>query len=207
MFSIVIPTLWKSSRIHKLLSDLIECNDIGEIILIDNSSEFYNYYENLDKVKLIQPGKNLYVNPSWNLGIEIAKYDHICLCNDDIEFNSILFDILISTPEALSNKIIGMHSENYHINFPGELKLTPTNNRNWGWGCLIIFERKNWIPIPENIKVWYGDDFIFNNNPIQCYNLEGFPIQTEMSITSDEVIFNEVKRQDQINYYQWKNSH
>jgi len=100
-----------------------------------------------------------------------------------------------------------MHSENYHINFPGELKLTPTNNRNWGWGCLIIFEKKNWIPIPENIKVWYGDDFIFNDNPIQCYNLEGFPIQTEMSTTSDEVTFNEIKRQDQINYYQWKNSH
>jgi hypothetical protein len=100
-----------------------------------------------------------------------------------------------------------MHSENYHISFPGEIKLTPAKDRNWGWGCLIILEKKNWIPIPENIKIWCGDDFIFHNPSIQCYNLEGFPIQTEMSTTSDEVTFNEVKRQDQINFYQWKNSH
>jgi len=42
MFSVVIPTLWKSPRIHKLLLDLIKCNNVGEIILIDNSSEFFN---------------------------------------------------------------------------------------------------------------------------------------------------------------------
>ena len=38
MYSIVIPTLWKSPRIHKLLFDLIECNSVDEIILIDNNN-------------------------------------------------------------------------------------------------------------------------------------------------------------------------
>jgi hypothetical protein len=207
MFSIVIPTLWKSPRIHNLLSNLIECNNVGEIILIDNSSEFFNYYEALDKVKLIQPKENLYVNPSWNLGVKLAQYDYIGLCNDDLEFDSSIFDFITLNPEIVLDKIVGMHSENYHINFLNGINLRPTNNRNWGWGCLILFEKKNWIPIPENIRVWYGDDFIFNNNPVQCYNLEGFPIQTEMSTTSDQEVFNEIKKQDQINYNQWKNSH
>lgn len=207
MFSIVIPTLWKSPRIHELLSSLINCNNVGEIILIDNSSEFFNYYTTLDKVKLIQPKENLYVNPSWNLGVELATYNYICLCNDDLKFDPILFDLTTHYPDIMSDKIIGMHSENYHINFSNEIKLVPTNSRNWGWGCLILFEKKNWIPIPENIKVWYGDDFIFNDNPTQCYNLEGFSILTEMSTTSDQETFNEIKKQDQINYYRWKNSH
>jgi len=207
MFSIVIPTLWKSTRIHKLLSGLIECASVGEIILIDNNSKFFNYYESLNKVKLIQPKENLYVNPSWNLGIKLAQYDYIGLCNDDIEFDSTIFDILISNSESISNKAIGMHSGNYHLNFSQEIKLVPTTDRNWGWGCLILIEKKNWINIPENIKIWCGDDFIFHNKLIQCYNLEGLLIQTEMSTTSDEVIFNEIKRQDQINFYQWKNSH
>jgi hypothetical protein len=207
MFSIVIPTLWKSPRIHNLLSNLIECNNVGEIILVDNSSEFFNYYKTLDKVKLIQPKENLYVNPSWNLGVELSIHDNICLCNDDLEFDPILFELMVSNQDVMSDKIVGMHSENYHINSFNNTKLVPTNNRNWGWGCLILFEKKNWIPIPENIKIWYGDDFIFNDNPTQCYNLEGFPIYTEMSTTSDQKIFNEIKKQDQINYNQWKNSH
>jgi hypothetical protein len=207
MFSIVIPTLWKSPRIHNLLSNLIECNNVGEIILVDNSSEFFNYYKTLDKVKLIQPKENLYVNPSWNLGVELSTYNNICLCNDDLEFDPVLFELIISNPDIMSDKIIGMHSENYHINSFNNTKLVPTNNRNWGWGCLILFKKKNWIPIPENIKIWYGDDFIFNDNLTQCYNLEGFPIYTEMSTTSDQKIFNEIKKQDQINYNQWKNSH
>ena len=40
MYSIVIPTLWKSPRIQKLLFDLIECYNVDEIILIDNNNKF-----------------------------------------------------------------------------------------------------------------------------------------------------------------------
>ena len=36
-YTIVIPTLWKSNRIHTLLKSLIECDYVDEIILIDNS--------------------------------------------------------------------------------------------------------------------------------------------------------------------------
>ena len=33
--------------------------------------------------------------------------------------------------------------------------------RDWGWGCLIMFDKKDWIDIPDDIKIWYGDDYIF----------------------------------------------
>ena len=86
-FSVIIPTLWKSNRIHKLLSDLIKCQFVDEIILIDNAGKYFEYYEALDKVKLIQVKENIYVSPAWNLGIKIAKNEHIAICNDDINFN------------------------------------------------------------------------------------------------------------------------
>ena len=38
---------------------------------------FFEYYEALDKVKLVQVEENIYVNPAWNLGIKIAKNDLI----------------------------------------------------------------------------------------------------------------------------------
>ena len=43
-FSIIIPTLWKSERIHQLLLDLIKCEFVDEIILIDNANKFFDYY-------------------------------------------------------------------------------------------------------------------------------------------------------------------
>ena len=86
-YSIIIPTLWKSNRIHKLLRDLIKCQFVDEIILIDNAGKFFEYYEALDKVKLVQAGENIYVNPAWNLGIKIAKNNCVAILNDDINFN------------------------------------------------------------------------------------------------------------------------
>ena len=53
-YTIVIPTLWKSNRINKLLFDLIKCEYVDEIILIDNGGKFFEYFEALDKVKLVQ---------------------------------------------------------------------------------------------------------------------------------------------------------
>lgn len=209
MFSLVIPTLWRSKRIFTLIDKALNHPLITDLILIDNNQQYYNYFDSVpEKLNLIIPKENLYVNPSWNLGVNKAQSNYIGLCNDDIDFDFVLFELLTSQPDLLSDKIVGMHSQNYHINSIDEIKLVPTGGiRNWGWGCLILFDKKNWINIPEDIKVWYGDDFIFNNNPVHCYNLEGFPILTEMSTTSDSNEFNNVKQQDLINYNKWKNSH
>jgi len=198
MFSVVIPTLWKSPRIHKLLSDLIECNNVGEIILIDNSSEFFNHYESLDKVTLIQPPENLYVNPSWNLGVKLAKNDCIALLNDDINFNSVIFEIL--NEDILKQAgIIGMGQGNYELkDIQNEPYLQPWEPgiNDGGWGCFIIFHKTHWIDIPHEIKIWYGDNFIKDVNPSPKSILRNFPIESEMSTTSDEKIWDEVKNQD-----------
>jgi hypothetical protein len=53
---------------------------------------------------------------SWNLGVELSTYNNICLCNDDLEFDPVLFELMMSNQDIMSDKIIGMHSENYHIN-------------------------------------------------------------------------------------------
>ena len=69
MFSIVIPTLQKDTMILKMLLDeLNQDQTVGEIILIDNSLQGFEY--NSDKLRIIIPNENLFVNPSWNLGVE-----------------------------------------------------------------------------------------------------------------------------------------
>ena len=65
-----------------LLDELNQDQTVGEIILIDNSLQGFEY--NSDKLRIIVPNENLFVNPSWNLGVEKAKFDYIGILNDDI---------------------------------------------------------------------------------------------------------------------------
>jgi hypothetical protein len=206
-YSVVIPTLWKSNRIGKLLFDLIKCEFVDEIILIDNGGKFFEYFEALDKVKLVQTDENIYVNPAWNLGVKLAKNDLVALLNDDINFNPNIFGV-ITNDILLEYGIIGQSEFNYKVNNSDEpiLEKWTGKVRDWGWGCLIMFDKTNWIDIPDDIKIWYGDDFIFKCNPSTKSTLKNFNIETEMSTTSDEKEWDERKKEDYnnfINYLQY----
>lgn len=202
-YTVIIPTLWKSNRIGKLLFDLIKCDFVDEIILIDNAGKFFEYFESLDKVKLVQVDENIYVNPAWNLGIKLASNDCIALLNDDINFNPNIFELI--TKDVLSNMgIIGMGEGNYKDPINEEcgayIERWKPGINDWGWGCFIMFDKKNWIDIPDNIKIWYGDNFIKDVNPFPKACLRNFKIETEMSTTSDEPIWDERKKQDYENF-------
>ena len=200
-YTIVIPTLWKSPRIHKLLEDLIKCASVAEIILIDNSSEFYNHYTELEKVRVIQPGENIYVNPAWNLGVREAKHNSIALVSDDTNFDPMIFDAL-GESQLKTLGIIGMHGDNFNsTGFEEQPQIQLLRgDRPWGWGCLLIFHKSYWLPIPEDIKVWYGDDFIITVNPSRKYVLHNYIIDTEMSTTVDEPQFTTRKGMDGNNW-------
>lgn len=195
-YTVIIPTLWKSQRTTKLLADLKECEFVDEIILIDNKSD--KIEDKTDgKLRIISLGENIYVNPAWNKGIELAKNECIALCNDDINFNTNILG-LINLDILNKFGIIGQSESNYkQQNTDEPIIHTYTNEpRDWGWGCLILFKKSNWIPIPDEIKIWYGDDYIFKCNPIVKSKLKNFNIQTEMSTTSDEKQWDEIKKND-----------
>jgi len=202
-YSIIIPTLWKSNRIHKLLWDLIKCDYVDEIILIDNAGKYFEYFEALDKVKLVQVEENIYVNPAWNLGIKIAKNDLVALINDDINFDTNIFGVI---DENILNTfgIVGMGEGNYKDKIDESkglyLNIWNTNINDWGWGCFIMLNKKNWIDIPDNIKIWYGDNFIKDVNPSPKAVLRNFRVETEMSTTSDGDEWDDRKKEDHINF-------
>jgi len=202
-FSVIIPTLWKSNRIHQLLRDLIDSQFVNEIILIDNAGKFFEYYEALDKVKLVQVEENIYVNPSWNLGIKIAKNDLIALVSDDINFNTNVFGVI---DENILDTfgIVGMGEGNYKEQIDETigpyLDVWKPGVNDWGWGCMILLNKKNWIDIPDNIKIWYGDNIIKDVNPSPKACLRNFKVETEMSTTSDEKEWDDIKKQDYENF-------
>lgn len=199
-YSIIIPTLWKSKRTNKLLKDLEDCIYVDEIIIIDNAS-IYETDRTIGKIRMVSKGENIYVNPAWNLGIKIAKNDLVALVNDDINFDTTIFGVI--TKDILSEfGIIGQSEFNYKVNNSDEpiLEKWTGKVRDWGWGCLIMFDKTNWIDIPDDIKIWYGDDFIFKCNPSTKSTLKNFNIETEMSTTSDETKWDIIKKEDYNNF-------
>jgi hypothetical protein len=200
-FSVVIPTLWKSDRTKKLLSDLNECEYVDEIIVIDNEYDGYQDTK-VEKIRFVSLGGNIYVNPAWNKGIELSKNECIALINDDINFNPNIFEVI---SEDILNQfgIIGMGEGNYKsVNIEGDpiLEVWQPGVNDWGWGCFIMLNKKDWIDIPDNIKIWYGDNFIKDVNPSPKSVLRNFRVDTEMSTTSDEKEWDEIKKEDYNNF-------
>ena len=113
MLTIIIPTLQKNTNaLNNLLSTLDSDNKVGEIIVIDNSLKGIVFKS--EKIKIITPKENLYVNPSWNLGVKNAKYNKIGLLNDDI---AIPVNFCTQISNLIENKmgLIGMDEKNIQI--------------------------------------------------------------------------------------------
>lgn len=198
-YSVIIPTLWESNRLHKLLSDLIECPFVDEIILIDNAGKYHEHYQTeLEKVKLVEPKENLYIAGSWNLGVELSKNENIAIINDDVNFNPMIF-------QSSSNidGIVGQASGNYHNFYTESPFISPlVRTRPWGWASFFMLQKKYWIPIPEQLKIWYNDDWIVQINPHPKWVLHNFAVQSEMSATIGEGKFEDIKAQDREHWHQ-----
>lgn len=194
MYSVIIPTMWRSPRTLKLISDLVQCDKVGEVIIVDNNPDNGNVdvQKGSGKVKILSNGKNNYVNPSWNMGVHAAAYPLIALCNDDINFNANkMFEL---EPEA--GDIFGLGEQCYEIEREFDYPtVTPASSRAHGWGCLIMFKKEDYKPIDERLKVSFGDDWLFLNFA-QRYNINGIRVETEMSTTSREAEFIAIAEED-----------
>jgi len=201
-YSVIIPTLWKSNRTEQLIRDLNECEFVDEIIIIDNTNtdEWDRTYE---KIRSVSKGKNIYVNPAWNWGIELAKNECIALCNDDINFDPNIFGVVTENVLTYSG-IIGMGEGNYKEPIDEErgpyIDMWKPGVNDWGWGCLILLKKSHWLPIPDDIKIWYGDNIIKDVNTVTKGCLRNFRVETEMSTTSDEKEWDDVKKKDYENF-------
>ena len=195
MFTCVIPTLWKSNRIIQLVEDLCSCDSVGEVIIIDNASK-----DGLNrtkvrlhpKLKILLMEENIYVNPAWNLGVNEAKYDDIALVNDDINFNSDVFTMFDDGRLKTLKGAVGMAIENYKLTENGELRIVQRGGIHYGWGCMILINKENYVAIPDDLLIWCGDNWMQKNMPV--FTLYGLKITTEMSTTSRG--FNNISHKD-----------
>lgn len=167
--SVVIPTLQKNLELlNNLISALNQDESVTEIIVIDNSTKGYNI--NCPKLRVIIPKSNLFVNPSWNLGVKEAKEEIVALLNDDITIpNNFCKDVIELMNEDMG--IVGFHRdyiENTHKILPMPentgIHLEKATGRCGFFGIAMFFYKSSYIEIPNDMKIFWGDDFLYNKN-------------------------------------------
>lgn len=173
--------MWKSELIWTSIKQLEEHPEVGEIILIDNSSEQKEL--NGEKICHIREGVNTYVNPAWNKGVRISKFDNLCIANDDLAFNPALFHFV---KPHIHKGVIGQNISNYDkwiTEFNPAIE--KMEGRDWGWGCLFFIHKTNWVDIPNDLLIACGDDYLIKNVKGGGWKISGNPIEhTQISITS-----------------------
>lgn len=209
-YSVIIPTLWRCNleNFYKTLKIFENNNQIKEIILIDNDISFkhkikQNILNLTSKLKYYSEDENIYVNPAWNLGVSKSYGEHLIIVNDDFHITSkkILNNIIKTHQDNknILNSVYGISTSCY-IEEPTSNKIYLTDNegRGIGWGCFFILHKDTWIDIPNELKIWFGDDFITkhiikNGGVIYSFkNIVAYPFSQTVSLQ----IFNEVIEND-----------
>jgi hypothetical protein len=165
--------MWKFKPFIQFVKDMVEVPSIGEIIIFDNDPEngpsdsIFSH----SKVNCISFGKNIYVNPAWNAGTRIAKYENICLLNDDVIVDLKLFDRMdkfLKPGIGLCGICPGLQQEFGHTPITtGEIELVhtpfPYNPRtHFGIGTLMFYPKEEYIPIIDGLDLYWGDNFIYD---------------------------------------------
>lgn len=218
-FSVIIPTMLKCPDIFKTLLDTLEKEEpVKEIIIIDNSGNHadgcliedlcYKY----NKTRIYFVAENIYVNPAWNYGVSLAKYDYIALLNDDIIIPENTFTILAQAPwEQIG--ITGAYQgsikpiDNLDKFYIDKINFFPIDTRWNCFGVFMVMHRDRYVTIPEELKIWCGDDFLFHINRVRGKHnyMMNFPLKTDTSatpvkektsVTSDLPEFDVIKQKD-----------
>jgi hypothetical protein len=188
MVSIIIPTLAPSTELNKLVQKYVKYDYVEEIIIICNG---FNWELNIQNVSSVSLPKNIYVNPAWNLGVELSRSKYTVLLNDDFVYIQDLHRVVIS---ALKSDKIGAVG----LSFGSKDSLHSSRverRRNYGWGTCIGFKTDDFVTIPNYLKIYNGDDFIFYKMKLPNYSVTvEFP--NEISASSSNVIFNNIKIRD-----------
>ncbi len=204
MISVIIPTLWKPEGFLERLEEISKNANVGEIILIDNST-LNVHTSHIPKLRHIKEGSNTYVIPAWNKGVKLSKYDKLLIVNDDVETDWNIIDIIyndITKDKGLIGAGVSCWQSNNKVG-----NLTPASYMNNCYACLFFVHKSSYIEIPE-MKVHFGDLWIFDILTSQGkpnYQILDWDMGGESEQTSGLPEFSIIKEQDFVVYSRLSN--
>lgn len=168
-YTVVVPTMWRANDIFlPFLKGLCDHTLVDQIILINNdrSNTPADLPKN-SKLEVLDFGKNVYVNPAWNIGAGKSRNSRICILNDDISFDTQLLEKLygLITPEAgIFGLCPGVADFNQIPVTTKTIDIVPwkPGQHTYGFGCLMFLHKSNYRYIPKGLDIYYGDNWLFD---------------------------------------------
>ncbi len=209
-FTIIIPTMWYHPELlYKAINKYQDCDLITEILIVNNREEGRIDLP-FNKVRIIGSGKNIFVNPAWNLAVKHSKSDKLVFANDDIELvgdlNLFLKFIAINLKDGMA---IGPHSNcisiyNYkNEKFPFSLQRGGSSMMA-GSGVFMIMNKNSYHAVPKELQIWHGDLIQYEVN--EYYVFKGISINTQMRGTTSILMTNSESKEkvlEERKFYLW----
>ena len=151
----IVPVIFSPNSVEQCLNSIK-----GDLIVIDNGSTA-GVKKVIDKYNKVVNDKNIYVNPVWNQAMRIflsSDYTHLCILGSDV--------IMMDRWEQFVEK----HFKEKQIMLPDVV--ASHISHEWSGECykvqafagiFLLLDRDMvniCYPIPEDIKIWYGDNWI-----------------------------------------------
>lgn len=209
--SIIIPTMQKDKEILvRLLDTLNSDKSVKEIILIDNSLKgFDNIFE---KVKVISPKENLFVNGSWNFGIQEMQSEYFGILNDDLLIPKNFCSDILTFLDTENSGLFGLSQDTADNISPHDDYSLPESRilsvnamqktkDTYFWGSAFFGKKENYYEIPHDLKIYCGDNYLLKlnaDNGKTNYEIRGGKVKHLQSLTCKN--FNQILAEDITNY-------
>lgn len=189
-FSVIIPTIWKTANIYDLVDNLFMCSEVAEVIVIDNApreSEMRLH----PHATVITKNTNSYVNAAWNEGVKFSKMSRVCLLNDDIYADVETLNTIFEK-YTQDDSLVGVHQSCYYNDKSDNIRFEDHSTVTFGFGCMMLFHKDIYNPIPETLKIAYGDNWLHDHAPhvlaIHGAKLETRPQMSTSVLSSPEIL-------------------
>lgn len=196
VFSVIIPTLQRSGDLRAIVNQCAKHPLVLEILVINNASTPL-FWES-PKVRVLQQDENIFVNPAWNLGAREAQGKYLAIVNDDVRFDDEIFDYCA---KILGRGLYGMIGiDGSIINQKSTAKITHRlatyEHVAIGFGTFMAMRRNAYVPVPDPMKIWGGDDWLFLSQSRPNAVLRNTKFETDMSITSGSPEFQRMRMEE-----------
>lgn len=165
-----IPVVLNAELFDACVASVVDKQDVN-VLIIDNGSEpavkqVIKRYSAKENVLVVSNDANSYVNPAWNQIIHFflqSEYDYLCLMNSDLvlqkDWDIVLRNRWAKNKDEIIIPVVADKSVDVHTDWQDAIEVSS--------GTAGVFITLNQLqaslifPIPDNILVWFGDNWIY----------------------------------------------
>ena len=194
-FSVVIPTLQRSEDLWAIVNQCAANPRVLEVLVVNNASTPLVWES--PKVRVLQQQRNIYVNPAWNLGAREARGEFLAVVNDDVRFDDVAFDLAARGLRWFG--VVGPDRFCFSLAQQEEprLRLARRSATLFGFGTFMCMRRGNYRPVPEEMRIWGGDDWLIQSQRKPPGAIVGVPFATEMGTTTHSAEAQRLRNEEQ----------